>query len=186
MRTWKKWKFNNLTFFIISIVVAFFVSQSDEFYYLLHHIGRLSYLGAFLGGMLYVSTFTVATGAIILIFLSDTMTIWEISVIAGLGSLFGDFVIFRLVKDKLSDELEIVYDNIDEKHHIQKLLHTKYFSWTLPVLGALIIASPFPDELGVSLLGISKMTTRKFILIAFALDILGVFLLVAAAKLIMG
>ena len=182
--TWKKWKFKNLTLFVISIFIAFFVSQSDEFYYFLHHIGNLEYIGAFIGGMLYVSTFTVATGAVILIFLSDTIPIWQLAMIAGLGSVFGDLVIFKFIKDKLSDEFELIYDQIDEKHHIAKLLHTRYFSWTLPVIGSIIIASPFPDELGVSLLGISKMSTVRFVVLTFVLDFIGIFLLVLAAKLI--
>lgn len=183
---WRKWKFKNLTFFIISILVAFFVSQSDEFYYFLHHIGQFEYLGAFIGGILYVSTFTVATGAVILIFLSDIIPTWQLVLVAALGSVFGDMVIFKFIKDKLSNELELVYDQIDSHQHIAKLMHTKYFSWTMPVIGGLIIASPFPDELGVSLMGISKMSTVRFFIITFILDLLGIFLLVGAAKLIGG
>jgi len=43
------------------------------------------------------------------------------------------------------------------------VLYLKYLSWSLPVIGAVIIASPFPDELGISLMGFSKMKTPYYI-----------------------
>lgn len=184
MTTWKKWKYKNLTFLIISLIAAYYVSQFEQFHQFLHHIGKLNYIGAFVGGMLFVSTFTVATGAVILIFLANAMSFWELSIVAGLGAVTGDFLIFRFVKDNLASEVKLIYNQLDHKKHVSKVLHTKYFSWTLPVLGALIIASPMPDEIGVSLMGISKMSTIKFLLIAFILDAIGIFLLVYAANLI--
>lgn len=51
-------------------------------------------------------------------------------------------------------------------------------------IGAFIIASPFPDEIGVSLMGISKLKTYQFLLIAFALNILAVFLIISASSFI--
>ena len=60
------------------------------------------------------------------------------------------------------------------------LIHTKYFSWTLPVLGAVIIASPLPDEMGVGLMGISKLKTSQFILLSFVLNSIGIFIIVSA------
>ncbi|MEK7159994.1 MAG: hypothetical protein AAB702_00755, partial [Patescibacteria group bacterium] len=66
-------------------------------------------------------------------------------------------------------------------NHLSKILHTRYFSWTLPVIGAIIIASPFPDEIGISLMGISKISTYKFLITAFFLDFIAVFLIVSAS-----
>lgn len=184
MTVWKKWKYKNLTYFFLSIYIAFYISNLEQFDYILHQIGNYSYISAFIAGMLFVSTFTIATGAVILLFLADVIPYWQLSLVAGLGAVVGDILIYKFVKDNLADELSLIYDQIDGKHHISKLLHSKYFSWTLPVLGALIIVSPFPDEIGVSLMGISKMSTKKFILIAFILDVIGVFLLVSAVEFI--
>ena len=63
---------------------------------------------------------------------------------------------------------------------VMHLVHTKYFSWTLPILGAIIIASPLPDEMGVGLMGISKLKTSKFILLSFILNAIGIFLIITA------
>ncbi len=117
-----------------------------------------------------MSTFTVTTGVVILLTLAQKLSPMELGIIAGSGAVIGDLIIFRFVKDNLVKELELIYDHIDTDHHFKKVLHSKYFSWSLPVIGSLIIASPLPDEIGVSLLGISRMKTYKFLLFSFFLN----------------
>ena len=121
------------------------------------HLGGFGYIGAFIAGILFVSTFTVATGAVILLILAEQLHPIEIGLIAGFGAVLGDLTIFRFVKDNLTQELESLYNQFDSNHHLKRVLHSKYFSWSLPVIGAIIIASPFPDELGISILGFSKI-----------------------------
>lgn len=184
MAYFHRWKYQNLTFLVISIIVAFFISRYEPFHNFLLSLGEFGYIGAFIAGVLFVSTFTIATGAIILLVLAERLSPIEIGIIAGLGAVFGDFVIFRFVKDRLAKEVQSIYDHIDGKHHIRRVFHSKYFSWSIPVIGAIIIASPFPDEIGVSLMGISKMKTYKFLLISFILNAIGIFLIVSASKII--
>jgi hypothetical protein len=180
MTSWQQWRYRNLTFLLISFAIAFFLFKQQAVHSFLLNLGDIGYFGAFIGGILFVSTFTVATGALILMILAEKLSPIEIGIIAGLGAVVGDFMIFRFVKDSLTNELEEIYNKIDSRHHLVKILHTKYFSWTLPVMGAIIIASPFPDEIGVSLMGISKMKTYQFLLIAFVLDAVGIFLVISA------
>lgn len=184
MTYWHKWKYKNLTFLLLSLILAFLLSRYEAFHAFLINLGSLGYIGAFISGMLFVSTFTVATGALILLVLAETLSPIEIGIIAGLGAVAGDFIIFRFIQDNLAREVRDIYDHIDGSHHIQKVLHTKYFSWTLPVIGAIIIASPFPDEIGVSLLGISKMKPYQFLLISFILNASGIFLIISASAIV--
>lgn len=180
----RHWKYKNLTIFGISLIVAFALSRFEAFHTFLLSLGNLGYIGAFLAGMLFVSTFTVTTGAVILLVLAEQLSPIEIGLIAGLGAVVGDFTIFRFIKDNLASELESIYNHLDSDHHFKKVLHSKYFSWTLPVIGAIIIASPFPDEIGVSLMGISKMKTYQFIFLSFLLNTIGIFLIVSASLVI--
>lgn len=184
MTYWQRWKYKNLTLLFLSIIFAFFLSRYEPFHIFLLNLGNYGYIGAFVAGVLFVSTFTVATGAIILLILAERLSPIEIGIIAGLGAVLGDFVIFRFIQDNLAEEVKEIYENIDGNHHLQRVFHTKYFSWTLPVMGALIIASPFPDEIGVSLMGISKMKTYQFLCISFILNALGIFLIVSASAII--
>lgn len=184
MRFWHSWKYKNLTVLAISIGVAFFLSRHESFQTFLLNLGNFGYIGAFAAGILFVSTFTVATGAVILLVLAERLSPLEIGIVAGFGAVVGDVTIFRFIKDTLTQELQSIYDHIDGDHHFTKVLHSKYFSWTLPVIGAIIIASPFPDEIGVSLMGIAKMKTYQFLLVSFILNAIGIFLVVSASLVI--
>lgn len=184
MAIWKKWKYKNLTFFILSLFVAFLLSKYEPFHEFLLSFGEYGYLGAFIAGILFVSTFTVAIGAVIMLVLAEKLSPFEIALIAGLGAVFGDLIIFRFIKNNLAEELTDIYEHLDGDHHFKKIFHKKYLSWTLPTIGAIIVASPFPDELGVSLMGISKMSTIKFLVISFILNVIGIFIIVSASVII--
>ncbi len=183
MNYWNKWKYKNLTIFVLSIVFALWITRFQEFHELLLGLGEYGYIGAFVAGILFVSTFTVATGAVLILILSERLSLIEIGIIAGAGAVIGDLLIFRLVKDRLIEEVTPIYEKLGG-NHIKRVLSTKYFSWTFPVIGAVIIASPLPDELGVSLMGISKIKTYQFVILSFALNSIGIGLVVYLSKFI--
>jgi hypothetical protein len=54
--------------------------------------------------------------------------------------------------------------------------------WLLPLVGAIIIASPLPDEPGVAMLGISKIRRWVFTVVVFFLNTIGVYFLMRAAR----
>ena len=178
---WKHWKYKNLILLGISIIVAVSLSGYEPLHKFLLGLGNLGYIGAFVAGILFVSTFTAATGAVILFVLTERLSPLEIGIIAGFGAMVGDFTIFKFVKDNLLEELRDIYNHVDHDDHLKKVFHSKYFSWTFPVFGAIIIASPLPDELGVSLIGISKMKTYNFLLLSFILNALGIFLVISVS-----
>lgn len=184
MQYWSSWKYKNLTLVFLSFLTALILSKLEIFQSFLFGLGSFGYVSAFFAGILFVSTFTVAEGAVILLILAQNLTAWEIGLIAGAGAVVGDLTIFRFIKNNLTSELVSIYNHLDHKHHLQKLLHSKYFHWSLPVVGAIIIASPLPDELGVTLMGISRMKTSKFIITSFILNSLGIFLVVSASTII--
>lgn len=179
-----KWKYKNLTIVFFSIVLTIILYKSASFHSFLLHLGNLGYIGAFIAGIFFVWTFTAATGALILLILAETLLPIEIGLIAGLGAVVGDLLIFRLVKDNLAGEVEDIYNHVDHKKHLKKLFHSRYFNWMLPLLGAVIIASPLPDEVGVSLMGISKMSTVKFSILSYVLNSIGIFLIILASIII--
>lgn len=179
-----KWKYKNLTIVFFSIILAILVSKIEAFHSFLLRLGSFGYIGAFIAGILFVSMFTVATSGLIIFTLADTLSPIKISLIAGLGAVLGDLLIFFLLKNNLSNEIKHIYNHFDKKNHLKKLFYSKYFNWLLPVIGAFIIASPFPDELGISLIGISKMSKTKFIFISYILNSIGIFFIVSASVLI--
>jgi len=147
-------------------------------------LGDFGYISALLIGIFFVSTFTVIPATAILFFLSESIGLFSVSLLAGIGAVLGDYIIFRFVKDDLVEELKSIFrlvagDNVLKFHWI---IHTKYFVWLSPVLGALIIASPFPDELGIGLLGMYKLNNKHFLTISFVLNTIGIFLLLSGVE----
>lgn len=184
MEDLKTFKYRNISLFIISVIFAFLLSSYEPFHRILLGLGGLGYVGALIAGILFVSTFTVTTGIVILLVLSQQYSAFEIGIIAGVGAVIGDFTIFRFVQNDLLGELKLIYNKFDKDDHFKKVLHSKYFSWTFPVLGAIIIASPLPDEIGVSLMGIARMKKSRFVVLSFILNATGIFLVISAAKII--
>lgn len=180
-KRWHRYHYKNLTYLFISLVFSYILFHNQLFQSFITNLGSLGYIGAFIAGMLYASTFTLATGIAVLILLSKHLSPVEICFIAAAGAVISDFTIFHLMRTKgLVNEVKHIF------HHfggirLPHLLRTKYFSWSLPVIGALIIISPIPDEFGVSLMGISKMTTLQFLISSFLLNTLGIFLFVSSS-----
>lgn len=174
-------RYKNLAILFISIILAIVLSRSEPLHDFLLGLGSLGYIGAVLGGILFVWIFTLPTGLLILLTLSDVMSPIELSTLAAIGGVIGDFTIFKFVRDDLAQEAKEIYDHFGGRH-LTHIFHSKYFHWTLPVMGAIIIASPFPDEIGVSLMGISKMKTYKFMIISFILNFSGIYLILLAGE----
>jgi hypothetical protein len=178
---WKNWKFKNTGFLVISLFLFFFLADTPFVQNIINFIGNFGYLGAFLVGILFVSVFTVAPASVILFKLADSLNPLGVAVAAGSGGLLGDYLILKYLKDRVFNELEPVFMNHGGKP-LRKLFKTPYFAWMLPVVGAIIIMSPFPDEVGLGLMGISKVKTWKLLALLYLLDVIGVFLIIIAAK----
>ena len=148
---------------------------------LIQIIGSYGYAGAFVVGIFFVSTFTVAPAAVVLVELAHTLNPVYLALAAGAGGSVGDFLLFRFFKDGVFEELRPFYRKYGGRH-VNRLGKTKLFAWLAPVLGAIIIASPFPDEIGIGLMGLSKIKTWQFVVLTFVLDVLGLLLLVLVAR----
>ncbi|MFA6297024.1 MAG: hypothetical protein WC629_00465 [Candidatus Paceibacterota bacterium] len=145
------------------------------------NISKFGYVGSFFAGIFFVSTFTVAPASIVLFKLAQLYSPIAVAITAGLGAVIGDYLIFRFLKDNVFAEIKPIFMMLGGSS-LSRLISTPYFAWLAPVLGALIIASPFPDEIGVGLMGISKLKNWQFLAISFLLNSLGILLIITIAK----
>lgn len=166
-------KHKNLLFLTLGIMAAVILSREAGFRSFLLHLGSFGYVGAFISGALFVTTPTIAVGGVSLAILSHELPFLPLGLMAGAGAVVSDLVIFHWVRDDLAEEVTPLYNYFGGRH-LTHLLHTRYFRWSLPVIGALIIASPLPDELGVTLLSISKMGRINFMVLSFLLNSVGI------------
>lgn len=175
------WRYKNTILLGISLIVLFLIADTAIAHALIRHIGSYGYIGAFITGIFFVSTFTVAPASVVLFHLSQELNPFMIALSAGAGSVIGDIIIFRLLKDGVFDELAPLFKRFSGSY-IGGLFRTPYFAWFVPVAGAIIIASPFPDEVGIGLLGLTKIKWWQFALLVFGLNSVGIFIIVSLAQ----
>lgn len=167
----------------INIILTIILSRYDFLNKFFFDAIYIPFAGSFIAGILYVSTSTAALGILLLSNLSKRLSPMEIALWAGLGGAVADYGIFRFFKDGLLKEIIPIYNKLGGRRLTRLMLH-KSFRWSLPIIGAFIIASPLPDEIGISLMGISKIKNYQFFLLSFILDVTGLLLLAYILSLI--
>jgi uncharacterized membrane protein YdjX (TVP38/TMEM64 family) len=175
------WRYKNTFFLILSLIILYFVADLDIVKTAIQSLGEWGYLGAFVIGIFFVSTFTVAPSILVVYYLAQTLNPWEVAIFAGVGAVVGDTLIFSFLRDGFFDEIKPFFSFL-KKPLFSKVYNSPYFAWVFPVLGALIIASPFPDEIGISLMGLSKIKRWQFVFISFVLNATGLFVIALLAR----
>lgn len=177
----RRWKYRNTALLVLSLAILVYISDSPTVHEVIAFVGSYGYLGAVVTGVLFVSTFTVAPAAVVLFHIAQDLNPFLVALSAGFGGMIGDVLIFRFLKDGVFEELRPVFWRFGGSH-LSALLGTPYFAWLAPVLGAIIIASPFPDEVGIALMGLSNIRLSRFILLVLILDTLGILAIVTLAQ----
>lgn len=175
-------KHYNYLMLIFGITLAIFLSKNQLFSNFLLNLGPYSYLSAILAGAMFVCTFTVATGALIILTLAKTINPLQLILFGMLGAVIFDMFVFKSIKGSIDKEIKEILNN-HHFGHFKKLIHTKYFAWMMPIIGFLVFVSPLPDELGISLMGVSKIKTYQFLLISILNHSIGMSLIVGGLKL---
>ena len=169
---------------MLSVIIALLLLQSGTIYSLLDASREFGHLGAFVSGMFFTSIFTTAPAIVTLGEISTRMGIVETALWAAIGSVVGDMLIFRFVKDRMSIHLLEILPHKGGIRRFTKLLKFRFFRYLTFFMGGLIIASPLPDELGISLLGLSRMREVYFVPLSFVFNFVGILTigLIAASR----
>lgn len=140
-------------------------------------------IGSFIAGIFFTTAFTTAPAIVTLGEIAKDGSVLLTALLGALGAMLGDLVIFRFVRDKLADHFVDTMKHEKWWKRVKHVtFHLKYFRWLTFLIGGLILASPFPDELGVSLLGLSKMKTKHFIPISFIFNFIGILIIGVLAQ----
>jgi hypothetical protein len=164
-----------------SILLAVFIMKTDVVHMAISYLHELEYIGSFLAGALFTSVFTTPPSIIILGKLAQENSPWIVALFGGLGAMCGDFILFRFVRDRVSKDLEYLF-KLPRAKRVVSIFNTILPRVLWPFLGALIIASPFPDEIGIMLMGLSKIDQRLFLPLSFMLNAIGILLIGFAAN----
>lgn len=164
-----------------SALLAIFLIKSGIILQILVETQYLKYIGSFIAGIFFTSAFTTAPATAAFVELAQFNSVIIMALLGGLGALAGDLIIFCFVKDRFSSDIRYLLA-LKGKQRLHFIFHRKLFRWISVFLGALIIASPLPDEIGIALLGMSKIKNRHFVIVSFVLNTLGILIIGLIAR----
>jgi len=163
----------NIILFVTSISIAFIFVKVGLIDWVVSFFGKLSWVGVFFSGIFFTSIFTMPPALVLIVEFAKTTPLVVLAVFGGAGAVVGDYIIFRFVKDKVIKDFEYIL-SFPESKRISVLFKTRLPKFFITFIGAIIIASPLPDEIGVSLLGISNVNNKVFLMLSFILNGLGI------------
>ena len=171
-----KFKYPKLFLLAGSIIIAYILFSNESFVQSLHGIGNI-YIDTFIAGFFFTFGFTTAFSVGYFITL-NTEKILLLGLIGGLGALIGDMIIFYFVRTSLKDEFKQLNKTFLLKKTnliINSMFNHRIKKYLIYSFAGLVIASPLPDELGITLMaGFSKIKPLKLFLISFTFNTLGI------------
>jgi len=168
-----------------SVFAAYFIVEVGTVDSFLESVGGLTHVGSFVAGIFFTSIFTTAPAIVVLGQLAVTTPLWVVSFFGGLGAVVGDYILFLLIRQGLSKDVEYLVAHSGFKR-FRKVFRTKLLQHVLPLLGAFVLASPLPDEIGLAMLGFSKVDKDRFLLISLAMNSFGIFVIGVIARSLAG
>lgn len=181
----EKIRYPKLIVLIISIITAYILFRAGFFLEFAKTLNTHGYLSVFIAGLLFSYGFTAPFAVGFFVSLAPEVNIFLGALLAGIGAVVSDLVIFQFIRTSFQDEfdklkLTMFFQKIRGlfDNHIKEKLK-KYILWTF---AGFLIASPLPDEFGVSLVsGFTDISKKTFIALSFLLNTAGIFLIFALA-----
>ena len=171
-----------LALVVFSILIAIILAKTGALQNLITSTKEVRFIGSFIAGIFFTSVFTTAPAIVALGEIAHANSVISTALLGGMGALVGDLIIYKLVRDKLSEHLTELIKHQGGGKRLGVLFKMKYFRWLTFLVGGFIIASPLPDELGISLLGFSRMRMRFFVALSLGFNFIGILLIGIVAK----
>ena len=166
----------DLLLVILGVVITIILVKSGALDHILAFLGGHVW-GSFLSGIFFTSAFTLAPASVTLVRIAESSPAIVVSIFGALGAMCGDLILFLFIRDRFAANLMASLRPSFVKHFASSF-HFGFLKWLLPLIGALIIASPLPDELGLGLMGLSKTRIAVLLPVAFVMNALGIYLLI--------
>ena len=175
-------KYPKLAGFGIAVVLAYFIFSNPLVSKSISHLGEIGYFGTLIAGIFYTFGFSSPFSAGFFIDLNPS-NILITGIIGGLGAFIGDMLIFRFVKISFKDEFKMLKDEKFIKKTgiiIEKIFGKKAQKFILYPIAAILIASPLPDEAGITLLaGLTRIKLSTIAAISIIFNTIGILILLS-------
>ncbi|VVB75354.1 SNARE associated Golgi protein [uncultured archaeon] len=173
-----KFKYPKILALLLMVVLAVLLAENQNFTNFASSLGELSYIGSFIGGILFSFGFTSPfAGA----FFVDVIApnIFIAALIGGVGAMLGDLLIFKIIRFSFKDEFaKIKHEKLlkEIKLKAQHTLGKRIMRYIAFAFAGFVIACPvLPDEAGVTLIaGLSHINEKQLAIISYICNTLGI------------
>ncbi len=171
-----------------SYLLAYALYHAGAFDWIAHLHGY-GYASVLIAGLMFSFGFTTPFAIAIFIEIAPAVNPFLAAPLAAVGALVSDICIFDLVR---MPAFEREFVRLQSTYALRKLRAALNHErvphavrhWILLTIAGVIIASPLPDEIGVSLLGgLSALRPRAFATLSLGLNFVGVFIILVASRL---
>lgn len=173
----------DLIIFLISCFLAYLLVQSGTVDSIIAKVLPVRFLAEFTGGLLFTSFLTTPFSFALFYVLSESVHPIQVALVGALGACIGDMLIVSVFRNSFFDDFKTLEKTLKLKRAFH-FFHHSHFNHLAPLLGVLIIASPFPDELGLMMLGASKLKTIQLIILTYTVNAAGIYFISAASRFI--
>jgi hypothetical protein len=157
MRLTPRFAYPKLLALACSFAAAYVLARMGLLHSVAEWFNGDGYVSVFIGGMLYTFGFTAGFGFALLAEVSQHVHPIPAALLGGAGATIADMTLFRFVRISLKDEWTLLLQSATALR-IRTLLHRHVrFEYLrragIWLLACTIIASPLPDEIGITVLG---------------------------------
>lgn len=167
--------------FFIFVALSFYLINSGILSKAIDLILPINFVPEIISGILFTSFLTAPLFIATIYILTSHINPIQIALLGALGAAIADLFIIKLFRDNLFKDFHTL--SMDLK--LQKLKHffvKSHFNHLAPVIGLLIIASPFPDEIGLMLLGATKLKNFQLFILTYILNAVGILILAISSN----
>lgn len=173
-------KYPKLFLLIALIGLSYYLFSLPQIKDFVSSLEQFSYFSDFIAGILFSFGFTTSF-SIGFFITSYPVNILLATIIAGVGSVIGDMIIFKTIKFSFMDE----FKELERKKAIKKIekivknnKHVLIRHYLLYIFAGIILITPLPDEIGISMLaGLTTIKLGKLAVISFILHSIPFFLI---------
>ncbi|VVB99516.1 Uncharacterised protein [uncultured archaeon] len=170
-------KYPKLLLLLLTFSLSYLLFSGSVFAPFRAYVLSSGYAGTFIAGAFFAYGFTAGPATAALLMLAKGQNIFLAGFLGGFGALVSDYLIFRFIRYSFADEIE-EFSRERIMSGINRCTPGLLKKYLVPVFAGIIIASPLPDEIGVSLLAASRnISIGRFAMISYVLNTAGIFII---------
>ncbi len=139
-------------------------------------LNNYGYAGAFLSGLFLTSGFTTPFAIAVFLSFRATLNLFAVAFLGAFGATLMDYFLFSSTKKIVRQT------RVTASAHVFKF--KKFPSFVTAIIGGVVLASPLPDEIAVSLVGVAQLDAKTFVVLAFFFKFLGILAIVLVGQVI--